>query len=179
MILHKPRGCKGVWHSVQNSDALRVTRGKGKWLKVKLESRFFFSKDVDLYLVDLISNPSGKLEHSQEPGYLVESISDVVDDSKGGYFVEIELKLDRICKKLQFVALFSLVGPNQQIIGNQRAHSIIFGTHNNGKAGSKTQEEPETTSTTQPQPQPQPTASVSSSSSPAEVSTDSSSMDRN
>jgi len=50
-ILHKPRGCKGLWHQVDEEAALRVTKGRGKWLKMKIRAPIQFSKEnVIFYL---------------------------------------------------------------------------------------------------------------------------------
>lgn len=130
-ILHKPRGFKGVWQKVAAYDALRVTKGKGKWLKLKIESRIpFDSKKVEIFLLDITHNFQSipKLEHSRDEGVMIESISEIQLQGVN-YVSEIELKLDRICKKLQF---WALIPSSQGAVF--KVPSVIFEAHNNGKA---------------------------------------------
>src|SRR5690606_7853621 len=100
-LCHKPRGCKGVWQKVEAKSALRVTKGKGKWLKLEVTSRLQFkAADVDVFLLDVSAGSPFKLLHTPDEGIVIESITDSGTAEK--YSADIELKLDRVCKKLQF-----------------------------------------------------------------------------
>lgn len=125
-MCHKPRGCKGIWQPVANKDALRVTKGKGKWLKLEIKSPFEFrAKDVDIYLVDTSGNASPPLVHSENEGFVIESSLESVH--QGLYVVDVELKLDRVCKKLQFWVKLKTSA------GIKEGASVEFAAHNNGK----------------------------------------------
>lgn len=135
LLFHKPRGCKGVWQRIEQSDALRVTKGKGKWLKLEVRSRYDFSvNDLEVYLVDATSATeiaAGALQHAGDEGFVIENTS--TSTTTSGQVVEMEIKLDRVCKRLQFFATIvadTLDGTRSTFTGR----SIEFSAHNNGKA---------------------------------------------
>jgi hypothetical protein len=74
-LYHKPRGCKGVWQKVAQSDALRVTKGKGKWLKLEIKSHYEIkANDVDVFLVDATNSSNNlPLVHTPDEGITIES----------------------------------------------------------------------------------------------------------
>lgn len=53
IMLHKPRGSKGVWQIVENKSKLRVTKGKGKRLKLQYQVQLSEEQDVQVVLLDL------------------------------------------------------------------------------------------------------------------------------
>jgi hypothetical protein len=128
ILSHKPRGCKGIWQKVVQGDALRVTKGKGKWLKLEIRSQHEIkASDTEIFLLDLsIPNSSPQLVHNEEEGITIEAKTDA--HTLGTHIVEVELKLDRVCKKLQFWA--TTKSPS----GIVKGKSIEFSAHNNGKA---------------------------------------------
>lgn len=53
-LSHKPRGSKGVWQKVVQGDKLRVTKGKGKRLKLEARTAYEFDQaSVQVQLIDL------------------------------------------------------------------------------------------------------------------------------
>jgi len=141
ILYHKPRGCKGIWQKVSTGEPLRVTKGKGKWLKIEIRSQYEIrSLETDIFLIDITNiNNTLQLVHSEQEGITIESKTD--SNPKGAYAVEVEMKLDRVCKKLQFWTVSKT--PNGLIKGK----SVEFAAHNNGKASCKLiKEEPESIS---------------------------------
>lgn len=150
ILYHKPRGCKGIWKAVDKHAAIRVTKGekkmykesysrpkpgKGKWLKLDVRSHHpFKSSDVDVFLVDISGAHNSKqiiesrLAHNADEGFTIEDTQQRDPSQTGGpHLLEIELKLDRVCKRLQFWAVFKM--SDQVLIGR----SVEFAAHNNGK----------------------------------------------
>eukprot|EP01117_Protostelium_nocturnum_P006799 TRINITY_DN2442_c0_g2_i2.p1 TRINITY_DN2442_c0_g2~~TRINITY_DN2442_c0_g2_i2.p1 ORF type:complete len:854 (+),score=288.11 TRINITY_DN2442_c0_g2_i2:80-2641(+) len=136
ILYHKPRGCKGIWKQVEKHNAIRVTKGKGKWLKLDIRSPHpFHSNDVDVFLVDISGVQSQqeiinkRLVHNEEEGITIESTQEgAVTDNSGVNLLEVELKLDRVCKRLQFWAVLKMKD-GRVLIGR----SAEFAAHNNGK----------------------------------------------
>jgi len=120
-LLHKPRGSQGVWQEVSNGEGLRVTKGKGKRLKLQIKANFDMDKNnVDISMVDLImANPV-----ASKDGFTMEGTFQS-DDPR---VAEFEIKLIKYCKKLQFQVVI------QTPLGPLQGRSIAFGSHNNGKA---------------------------------------------
>lgn len=89
IIYHKPRGCKGVWQKIEQGNAIRVTRGKGKWLKLEIRCLFELkAKDIDVYLVDVTKGDDEiKLFHSPEEGFNIVTTS--TSQSSNGLFLVI------------------------------------------------------------------------------------------
>ncbi|PRP81458.1 cell wall surface anchor family protein [Planoprotostelium fungivorum] len=118
ILLHKPRGSQGVWQPIPPGAGLRVTRGKGKRLKVQIKTNIQFNKDaVDIVLHDLMTTVSTK------EGFEVQQTSDI--DSP--YMTELELKLSKYFKRCQFIVTI------QTSLGPQKGRTIEFCSHNNGK----------------------------------------------
>jgi hypothetical protein len=128
LLYHKPRGCKGVWQKVSSGEPLRVTKGKGKWLKLEIKSHYEIkAAETDVFLIDVSShNPAQQFTHTEDEGITIESKTD--SGSSGVYVVEVELKLDRVCKKLQLWATI------KTSLGYLKGRSVEFAAHNNGKA---------------------------------------------
>jgi hypothetical protein len=130
ILYHKPRGCKGVWQKVDEGDALRVTKGKGKWLKLDVKSQHEFSVDsMEVYLLDVSGGGSIQLVHDADEGFTIENIS--TSGTTNGTLVEVEMKLDRVCRQLQFYATISLRTTNGTVV--YKGRSVEFSAHNNGK----------------------------------------------
>ena len=77
-LLHKPRGSKGLWQNVENGDKLRVTKGKGKRLKLQIQLPEGFKYDdsdknnIHLQLIEMESNNSSSPKDPQDSDFVVE-----------------------------------------------------------------------------------------------------------
>jgi hypothetical protein len=61
ILTHKPRGSGGVWKQVEGGEKLRVTKGKGKCLKLEValpDGVIYDPSQVRLMLVDLDTTPA-------------------------------------------------------------------------------------------------------------------------
>ena len=100
-LLHKPRRSKGAWQPVEVQDALRVTKGKGKWLKLEIKCRYPF--DLTSMTIRLLHQPVTKAlngkdkakEHTDDDDEVGEGFS--IEMSKifrnhNAYFGEVEIK---------------------------------------------------------------------------------------
>jgi len=120
-LYHKPRGSQGIWQPVLNGEGLRVTKGKGKRLKMKIKGPEPFEKSsLEIGLVDLTdvsASPS-------KSGFSIEQFFETEDPC----ILEIEIKLVKYCKRLQFCLTIRVSSNLIQL------HSIEFSSHNNGKA---------------------------------------------
>ena len=97
------------------------------------------SKDVDVFMIDAAHSNQSQLVHTDDEGFTIESKGDSIHS--GMYTVDIELKLDRVCKKLQVWCVA------RTSYGIMKSRSVEFSAHNNGKASSKVKnEEPESQS---------------------------------
>jgi len=139
IVFHKPRGCKGVWQQVEQGDGLRVTKGKGKWLKLTIINRMqtISPSKVDIFLLSSqeASQKSLKLCHSEDEGIQIESISESWNNEiEVGHACDVELKLNRVFRSMRFYATVNT--PNGVLIGR----SVEFSAHNNGKASKKENE---------------------------------------
>lgn len=127
-LLHKPRGSQGVWYPVKLAEGLRVTKGKGKRLKLKLRSNEPFDKGhIEIGLVDMTDQSSAV---ATKDGFVVESVADIDDPCA----MELEVRLTKYCKRLQFLVITKT---QTRIIQGQ---TVEFCSHNNGKANAKGQE---------------------------------------
>jgi hypothetical protein len=125
-LFHKPRGCKGIWKKIEIGSPLRVTKGKGKWLKLETRSQYeIHVSDVSVGLRELGQDDLELPHDSREEYFKVE----VSKDFKEGqtWVVETELKLERVAKQLQFRVQVKTP------YGVFEGFSIIFEAHNNGK----------------------------------------------
>jgi hypothetical protein len=116
-----------VWQKINTGEAIRVTKGKGKWLKLEVKCCYDFTAgDLDVFLTEANDLREPDLVHGPEEGVIIESISDIV--TKDNFKVaEVELKLDRVHRRLQFWAVV------KTLHGIYKAKSPEFGAHNNGK----------------------------------------------
>lgn len=97
ILSHKPRGSKGIWQPVLAGDRLRVTKGKGKRLKLELTTLVqceYDKNSLRLQLVDVEPSNSGNTDSIE--GYSIESMK-AFENS-----MEMELKLYRVSKKMYF-----------------------------------------------------------------------------
>ncbi|PRP84245.1 cell wall surface anchor family protein [Planoprotostelium fungivorum] len=147
VLLHKPRGSQGIWQPVPPGAGLRVTKGKGKRLKLQIKSTQHIEKNnLEITMMDLMtsvaSNEGFEVEHS------FEVISPLL--------TELELKLSRYYKRGQFIVTAKTP------MGLLTAKSIEFCSHNNGKQTKSdalpTPSIPSFSSTVEKQSQPIPTA---------------------
>jgi len=98
-LYHKPRGSGGIWKPVAEGDAIRVTKDKGKKLRLRIECNFDFDwNELDVSLVDLVSYSEVR------QGFTLDLSKSTIKPT----FAEIELNLIRICKKLQFAVLLKV-----------------------------------------------------------------------
>eukprot|EP01087_Luapelamoeba_hula_P008879 TRINITY_DN2259_c0_g1_i1.p1 TRINITY_DN2259_c0_g1~~TRINITY_DN2259_c0_g1_i1.p1 ORF type:complete len:1177 (-),score=200.03 TRINITY_DN2259_c0_g1_i1:219-3749(-) len=134
-LSHKPRGSGGVWKAVPEGNALRVTKDKGKRLRLLISCNFEFDWDeVYITLVDHVTMVDAR------SGFNMDLSKCTLQQNAA----TIELTLTRICKKLQFhVTLKSKFGWTCQ------GHTVSFLAHNNGKETSrvKTEKNPKSTVT--------------------------------
>jgi len=122
-LYHKPRNGGGVWHPVSNGEGLRVTKGKGKRLKlrIKLHIDEVVSRDqIQIGISDLTDETCAILRE----GFSIENYFETNDVTAH----EMEIKLVKYCKRLQFVVN---IATSANVI---QAYSIEFSSHNNGKA---------------------------------------------
>ena len=131
-LLHKPRRSKGVWQPVVMNDSLRVTKGKGKWLKLETRCRYPF--DLSTIAVHVLPpKPVDDLDPSST-GFTIE-LSKFQRLANSIYYGELEIKLTRVARKLQFQ--IDIVTPSKVIIS---ALTVPFSAHNNGKASTRFQD---------------------------------------
>ncbi len=101
----------------------RVTKGKGKKLRVEVRCNFAFQwKELYVTLVDMISGVDAHQDFS------IDTKKSKIEESDHVYVALIEVNLVKICKKLCFrVNLTSRFGWTCE------GRSVPFTTHNNGK----------------------------------------------
>jgi len=123
-LLHKPRGSKGIWQPVERASKIRVTKGKGKRLKLKLGITYGQDYDLQVFLIDIEKDLICK------DGFSIESAKTVQD------LIEMDVKLFKVCKpRLQFsVQITNKEG--KLIVGK----SIEFATHNSGTVNIQSKE---------------------------------------
>jgi hypothetical protein len=87
-LYHKPRGNGGVWQLVEQGNRIRVTKGKGKTLKLEVKAPAYQVVNASLSVVDLSSdNPVESPE-----GVTLTTMKSPSD---------FEINLAKICKRLQ------------------------------------------------------------------------------
>jgi hypothetical protein len=124
ILLHKPRGSKGVWEKVMDGDVLRVTREKGKRLKLQCRSEFPFDyNSVSIYVVDLVN-----MEVCNE-GVTVEKVT--ADNSQSEFVIEMEIKLFVARKRIQLTVQAPLRNHEE---GDISGRTIQFKTTSSGGA---------------------------------------------
>lgn len=141
-LFHKPRGMRGAWLEVNSDDRIRVTKGKGKRLRVQVSSRRLCESiiassldDVSLTLFDCVR----KSQVPPEEFEIDERKSSTVEGDPNTIVLEVNLK--RLSKSLQFGV--RIRSKNHDKDNNNDAEeeeevvvkgrSIRFTTHNNGK----------------------------------------------
>jgi len=126
-MLHKPRGSKGVWQLVENKTKLRVTKGKGKRLKLQYNVQTCDEQDVQVILLDLEKRAVCK------NGFSIESAKKINQS------IEMDIKLLKVCKSsLQFCLHFTTSKGHSWV-----AKSVEFTTHNSGTVSTKSSPTPE------------------------------------
>eukprot|EP01114_Cavostelium_apophysatum_P005349 TRINITY_DN1621_c0_g2_i1.p1 TRINITY_DN1621_c0_g2~~TRINITY_DN1621_c0_g2_i1.p1 ORF type:complete len:768 (+),score=180.48 TRINITY_DN1621_c0_g2_i1:207-2510(+) len=130
-LFHKPRGCKGLYQRVETYDTLRVTRGKGKWLKMEVKTSIpIKSDDLAVYSLDLSAIPDGRIREEDR-------ISNVTMQTyvlEGKNHISVELKLEKISKRIQFACVA------RTDMGELIGRTVEFASHDNGKAGHRESE---------------------------------------
>jgi hypothetical protein len=87
-LYHKPRGNGGVWQMVEQGNRIRVTKGKGKTLKLEVKAPAYQVVNASLSVVDLSSdNPVESTD-----GVTLTTMKSPSD---------FEINLAKICKRLQ------------------------------------------------------------------------------
>jgi hypothetical protein len=130
VLMHKPRGSKGVWFPVEQGGFIRVTKGKGKRLKLEVRTATNISQDIHLSLMvdgNLVI-PSGG-----ESGLIVESVRSIPSCSNSTVTVavtEVTLKLTRLSRRLAVIVRAKTTDPVPRTL---ETRSIEFSAHNNGK----------------------------------------------
>jgi hypothetical protein len=78
-ILHKPRGSKGLWQRVENNDKLRVTKGKGKRLKLQFLlppgfhcEPFVHGNNLKVQLLEVDASQHQSTAEAKEPDFTFE-----------------------------------------------------------------------------------------------------------
>jgi len=118
ILSHKPRGSKGVWQQVHKDEKLRVTKGKGKRLRLEVQLNDECQSDsTKLFLTSL----DGDIPTVLTEGVTLEAAKTI------GTLLEMEIKLYEVCKKLQF-----LVQVTTHSGATVTGRSIEFITHNSG-----------------------------------------------
>jgi hypothetical protein len=122
VLTHKPRGQRGVWMPVESNGRIRVTKGKGKRLRVEVRCNFRIEwHDVHLRLYDCIAGSNAPNEE-----FAIDSKKSSLSDD--AIEAVIELTLTKLSKKLQFiVTLHTATGLHME------GKSVTFTAHNNGK----------------------------------------------
>lgn len=139
ILLHKPRGSKGVWHPIAQGDHIRVTKGKGKRLKLEVRSNVELAQDVVVSLV--LDGGAQVLSSGSDSGLVVESIRSLPpapatppatppSSSAGVYVTELSLKLSRLSRRLAIMVRTKIRDNPSSML---EARSIEFSAHNNGK----------------------------------------------
>eukprot|EP01120_Amphizonella_sp_Union-15-10_P004782 TRINITY_DN1549_c0_g2_i5.p1 TRINITY_DN1549_c0_g2~~TRINITY_DN1549_c0_g2_i5.p1 ORF type:complete len:381 (+),score=49.88 TRINITY_DN1549_c0_g2_i5:87-1229(+) len=119
-LFHKPRGSRGLWCIVQPNDRLRVTKEKGKRLKLHVDCPHKIdSNKVNVYLVD-VADP-----HTKKDGIKIESLNMSQNQSN---VLEIELKLFVSLKKFQLSDHLMSSDGVVSMIGN----TVLFSTSSSG-----------------------------------------------
>jgi hypothetical protein len=113
---------------------IRVTKGVGKKLKIRVESEISFKvTDVNLTLLDNQEpNRQGRLTDGKERAsrFSIEN-STVKQEGDGRTAAELFLKVFKLSKQLLFqMAIQTKAGSQHTVLQGQ---SVIFGTHNSGK----------------------------------------------
>jgi len=128
IVLHKPRGSKGLWQRVETTDKLRVTKGKGKRLKLQFLLPQGFQCDVPITEANLkiqLVQPDQSPSHASAPGSETEFVFECA--KVFNQLIEVEIKLFKISKQLQFIVQVRSQ-TNETILGK----SVEFATHNSG-----------------------------------------------
>lgn len=139
VLLHKPRGSKGVWYPIAQGDHIRVTKGKGKRLKLEVKSSVDLSQDVNVFLV--LDGGAQVMGSGGDSGLIVESIRNLPPSPSGTStpsgtatplsVTELSLKLSRLSRRLSILVRAKAREGNSSYI--LEARSIEFSAHNNGK----------------------------------------------
>jgi len=118
ILLHKPRGSQGIWRPVLRGSGLRVTKGKGKRLKLFIRCcESFEKKNVEVCMIDLISG------FRTDNGFSI-----VTSRELEARICEVEVKLSRYFKRTVFLVMVKTA------LGTFQAKTVDFSSHNNGKA---------------------------------------------
>ncbi len=135
VLLHKPRGSKGVWYPIAQGDHIRVTKGKGKRLKLEVRTNVELSQDVNVFLV---VDGGCLMPAGADSGLLVETIRSVPASSQQqsqqsplSNSLELSLKLSRLSRRISILVRSTTkdVSPLEML----EARTIEFSAHNNGK----------------------------------------------
>jgi hypothetical protein len=127
VLMHKPRGSKGVWFPIDQGDFIRVTKGKGKRLKLEVRTATDISQDIHL---SLVVDGAQVIPSGEENGLVVESVRSVPSCTNGTAATEASLKLSRLARRIAVVVRATTADPVPRTL---EARTVEFSAHNNGK----------------------------------------------
>ncbi|ELR18051.1 uncharacterized protein ACA1_161760 [Acanthamoeba castellanii str. Neff] len=139
-LTHKPRGSHGAWSPLNDGQRIRVTKGRGKRLRIVVKCRQRFDwPDVRLRLLDLTNGPA--LECADF--YVCNDRSTLQDEEDGGSTAVIEFHVSRVRARMQFEVTLER-RPTGHSCGSApggpcscgwtwEGRTVSFVTHNNGK----------------------------------------------
>ena len=131
VLMHKPRGSKGLWYPIDQGDFIRVTKGKGKRLKLEVRANTNINSSSNDFRVSLVVDGTQLVPAGGEGGLVVESIRTVPSCSDGttaACVTEVLLKLSRLSRRISII-VHAKTTDSVAI----EARSIEFSAHNNGK----------------------------------------------
>lgn len=123
-LMHKPRGSRGQWVRVDPNERIRVAKEKGKKLKLQIELGLVGTE------YNLTAENVSVFLHDQQQNCLEPHPDHFIIDCINwtGSTAEIEVKLFRMHKNMQFVAHIK----DQQGAELLRVQTALFSTHNSG-----------------------------------------------
>eukprot|EP01119_Soliformovum_irregulare_P000613 TRINITY_DN10435_c0_g1_i1.p1 TRINITY_DN10435_c0_g1~~TRINITY_DN10435_c0_g1_i1.p1 ORF type:complete len:573 (-),score=106.68 TRINITY_DN10435_c0_g1_i1:68-1786(-) len=125
IVLHKPRGSKGIWRPIGDDERLRTTKDKGKRLKVEIHLSSQLCRPAGQITLALISS-NGQIISD---GYSVESIKSFETT------IEVEIKVFLLSKGFRVSVTIPVTHGNDSTVFVQTATSKELTTHNSGARG--------------------------------------------
>jgi len=128
-LYHRPRGSKGVWKIISEGDKVRVTTGKGKRLKLSINSSEqipnlkldVLQKAIKLY--DLSDNETNSVTQN---GFTIQSVE------HSNKIIDYHINVEKGGPKLQFGFFLKLVSSEPNQFQTLEGRSVEFATHNSG-----------------------------------------------
>ncbi|ELR10947.1 uncharacterized protein ACA1_338040 [Acanthamoeba castellanii str. Neff] len=122
-LFHKPRGSQGQWVGLLAHDRIRVTKGKGKKLRLEVKcSKPFDLSELSVWLIDE--------DGSSLQGFTLDTTKSKIEmETTGTCVATVEVNLIKISKRLQFGARVASATQGWSC----QAATLPFTAHNNGK----------------------------------------------